>query len=304
MLNNLISKVKDKINTIQEENKNYNNLLEKSSKFTNLQPLPTLNLIENEYKINYILETCPDLNKSKAITINNLIPIDETYLYIYYIKEIITNTEYWLVPTNKYIWIINNNYYNIIFYQNITNCNIVKNNLISKIINLNNIILEINGNDTTINNLISILTSTPYRENIIKEKVQYLCGIIPIYQNINKIKSGISIDKNKNIVFHTKKFNYKYNYQEITNYELLIDNTCILTKNQNSNTKITSFQNTCYTISIRITTSNNKFIIPILESNSLGTKYTNMDSIYLKNINFAKEIINKLKELCEQNYYT
>lgn len=302
MLNNLINNVKEKINKINEENKNYKNLLSKSSKFTNLQPLPNLNNEENELKMDYIIEKCPDLNKSKAQIISKIIPFDETYLYVYYTKELLTNIEYWLIPTNKCIWIMNYNSYGIIPYQNIKVCNIIKSNIMSKVINLNNVILEINGNNTNINNFISLLNSTNYRENIIKEKTNYLCGITPIYQKINKINSGISIDKDQNIVFHTKTFNNKYNYQEITNYELLVDNTCILSKNQNTNTKITSFQNSCYSIFIRITTKDNKFIIPILEPNSMGTKYNNTDTIYQKNINFAKEIMNKLKELCDPNY--
>ena len=60
-------------------------------------------------------------------------------------------------------------------------------------------------------------------------------------------------------------------------------------------------QNTCYTISLRITTPNTTFIIPILEQNSMGTKYTRQDSIFQKSMNFAKEIINKLNELDKQN---
>lgn len=304
MFGNLINNVKNKIDTIKEENENYNNLLKQSSKFSNLNNLPELKNIINEGKITKILEYCPDLNKEKAIIISNIIPINETFLEVYYIKEIITNIDYWLIPTNKYIWIINNKYYGIIPYQNITACYIVKNNIMSKIINLNNIILEINGNDEKVNNLISILSNEEYRNKTILEKTNYLCGIIPIYQKINNLSSGISIDANKNIVFHSKSFNYKYNYQDITNYELLLDNNCVLSKDQDTKQKITSFQNNCYTINIRITTKDKNFIIPILEQNALGKKYTNMDIIYQNNINFAKEVMSKLKELCEINYYS
>ena len=304
MFENILNNVKDKINTIKEENINYNNLLKQSLKFSNLNNLPEIKKTINEGKITKILEYCPDLNKEKAIIINNLIPLSETFLEIYYIKEIITNIDYWLIPTNKYLWVINEKSYGIIPYQNITTCNIVKNNLMSKSINLNNIILEINGNDEKINNLISILSNEQYRNKIIIEKTNYLCGITPIYQTINNISSGISIDESKNIVFHSKTFNYKYNYQDITNYELLLDNNCVLSKNQDSKQKITSFQNNCYSINIRITTKDTNFIIPILEPNALGKKYTNMDIIYQYNINFAKEIMSKLKELCEINYYS
>lgn len=301
MFNNLINNIQNKINNIKEENANYNNLLNNSSKFSNLTPIPILNQSIIESKINYITKICPDLNKEKATIINKLIPLQETYLTINYSKEIITNTEYWLVATDKYLWTINQKNYGVISYQNIKTCNIVKNNIMSKIINLNNIILEINGNTENITNFINILSNEQYRNKKINEKTSYLCGITPIYQLINSINSGISIDKNNNIVFHSNTFNYKYTPQEIINYELLLDNTYITGKNNNQKNNITSMQNTCYTISLRITTPNTTFIIPILEQNSMGTKYTRQDYIFQKSMNFAKEIINKLNELDRQN---
>ena len=301
MFNNLINNIQNKINNIKEENANYNNLLNNSSKFSNLTPIPILNQSIIESKINYITKICPDLNKEKATIINKLIPLQETYLTINYSKEIITNTEYWLVATDKYLWTINQKNYGVISYQNIKTCNIVKNNIMSKIINLNNIILEINGNTENITNFINILSNEQYRNKKINEKTSYLCGITPIYQLINSINSGISIDKNNNIVFHSNTFNYKYTPQEIINYELLLYNTYITGKNNNQKNNITSMQNTCYTISLRITTPNTTFIIPILEQNSMGTKYTRQDSIFQKSMNFAKEIINKLNELDKQN---
>lgn len=302
MFNNIINNVKTKINKIKFENQNYNNLLNNSSKFTGLQPLPTLSNQTIERNIYNILETCPDLNKEKAITINKIIPLSEPYLTIVYSKEVITQTEYWLIPTNKYIWIINEKLYGILPYQNIKICNIIKNNIMSKSINLNNIILEINGNDEKINNFIDIITSPNTREQIIKEKTAYLCNITPIYQNINKIGSGISIDSNNNIVFHTNKENYKYNIQDLTNYELLIDNNPIMSKNHTRNTHITSSQNTCYSISIKITIQDTFIIIPILEPSSLGKQYTFKETTFQKSINFAKEIIEKLQTLNKSTY--
>ena len=93
MFNNLINNIQNKINNIKEENANYNNLLNNSSKFSNLTPIPILNQSIIESKINYITKICPDLNKEKATIINKLIPLQETYLTINYSKEIITNTE-------------------------------------------------------------------------------------------------------------------------------------------------------------------------------------------------------------------
>lgn len=295
----MFDKLINKFNTIKEENKKYNELLNNSLTFTNLKELPDLNNIITKKEPNKIISICPDLNKEKATIINKLIPIDETYIDILYAKEIKTNIDYWFILTNKQIWIINEKKYGIIPYQNITNCYIVKNNLMSKIIYLNNIIIEINGNDNKINNFINLITNTEIRNKIIEEKTNYLCNITPIYQLINNINTGISIDKNNNIVFHSKNNNYKTTPNELINYEILIDNNSIISKNQETKTSINTFQNSCYSITLRITTNSNTFTIPILEQNSLGTKYNTHDSIYINNLDFAKEIINKLNEICK-----
>ena len=86
MLNNLLNNVKTKINKIKEENKNYNIQLNNSTHFIGLQPLPKLPEKKIEKNINTILETCPDLNKEKAIIINKIIPTTENYLTIMYSK--------------------------------------------------------------------------------------------------------------------------------------------------------------------------------------------------------------------------
>lgn len=302
MFNNFIKNVKTKINIIKETNINYNKLIKKSMKFSGFKPLPELTNEPCEGRINYITNICPDINNDKATIISKIIPIDETYLTIIYSKEIITNINYWLIPTNKYLWIINNQVYGILPYNNITICNILKNNIMSNTINLNNIILEVNGTDKNINNFINILSNVNERNKIIKEKTSYLCNITPIYQQINNNNCGISIDKNNNIVFHIKNDNFKYNYQELINYELLIDNITTMKKNKQNNNHITTFKNNCYSISIRITTENNTFTMPILEPNMMGTKYTPQSSQYIKSIKFAKEIINKLNELDKNKY--
>ena len=173
----------------------------------------------------------------------------------------------------------------------------------SKIILLNNILLEINGTDTKIQQFLSILTNPEKREQIIKEKTAYLCDITPTYQKINSIGSGISIDNQSNIIFHTKQRNYKLNIKDINNYEILLDNQVIFSKNSNTSNKITNFQNNCYQISLRITSKNSEMIIiPILEPSTFGSKYQRQDTIFQKNINFAKSIMDKIDSLKENNF--
>lgn len=301
MLKDLISNIKTKYNDKKEENNHFKELLDKTTTFQNLFPIPEKKAERSSHIITLITNESPDINKEKATLIANLIPLEETYLTTIYTKEILTNIEYYLILTNKYLWVISQKDYGAFPYENLT-CEIIKNNLMSKTILFNNILLEASGTDTKIQTLISILTNPEERHKIIQEKIQYLCGIIPIYQEINKIGSGISIDKDSNIVFHTKQWNYKLNYTEIKNYEILLDNQLYFSSKNTSN-KLTNFQNSCYQISIRIETNDDKiFIIPILEPNSFGTKYQSQDTIFQTNINFAKKIIDKIASLNPLKY--
>ena len=173
----------------------------------------------------------------------------------------------------------------------------------SKTILFNNILLEINGSNDKINNLISIITNETTRQNITREKRKYLCNITPIYQKINANYSGISIDNQNNIVFHSKENNYLLNINNISNYEILLDNQSYLSKTTKVKNAITNFQNSCYQITLRITTKDNQtIIIPILEPNSFGNKYQGHDTIFQTNLNFAISITNKLDELFPPQY--
>lgn len=302
MFKDLINKVQNKYNNIKEENNHYKELLENTTTLKNLNPLPILTPTENTFKITFITNDSPDINKEKAKIVASLIPIDETILIAIYAKEILTNQEYYLIPTNKYLWIINEKNYGIYSYS-ILNINIIKNNLMSKIILINNVLFEINGSNTKIQTFINIISNPTERETIIKNKTNYLCGIIPIYQNINNIGSGITIDNNSNIVFHTKQFNYKLHYTQIDCYEILLDNQVTFSSKTNTSGKITNFQNSCYQISIRIKTKDNKtLIIPILEPNSFNNKYQRQDTIFQTNLKFAEEITNKIQSLNPNQY--
>ena len=297
MLKEILNSIEEKYNTKKEEINKLNNLLDITDTFKNLWETPIKTNTAPEYKINIITEICPDINKEKAITIANLIPYAETYLDIFYIKELKTDIEYSLILTNNYMWIINNKQYGAFPYTNLKTT-IIKNNLMSKIILLNNILIEVNGNNTKINNLINIINDTNYRIKTITTKTQYLKGIIPTYQLINEIQSGISLDNNQNIVFHTKEKNYRYKTNDIDNYEILLDNTVYMSKLKNTSKTIGSFQNTCYQINIRITIKDNTIInIPILPQNTFGTKYNNHDSTFIKKLDFATKIMNILNEI-------
>lgn len=298
MFDKIKNSIQNKLNTIKEENEKYKELLNTTTILSNLSPLPNQNQKQiSEHIIHYITTNCPNINQNKAILIANLIPLEETYLEVYYAKEILTNKEFFIIPTNLRLWIINPTEYIILPLDN-HQISIIKNNLMSKTILFNNILLEINGNNEKVDTLINILTNPTLRKNIILERTKYLCGITPIYQNINSINSGISIDKEKNIVIHNKENNHKCNIIDITNYEILLDNQSYYSKDNTQKKVITTFNSSCYQITIRITIQNNyQIIMPILEQNAFGTKYQSHDSIYQNNLNFAMTIIKTLENL-------
>lgn len=301
MLKNILTTIQNKYNNLKNENDTLNQLLKTTTTFQNLFPIPQKNNDYSEHKITYITNTCPDINKEKAEIIAKLIPIDEVYLTILYTKELLTNQEYFLIPTNKYLWIITPKTFGAIPYQN-QHCQIIKNNLMSKVILLNNILLEATGNDNKIQNFLDIINNPQKRQEIIVNKTNYLCQITPIYQKINAIGSGISIDSQKNIVFHTKEQNQKFNINDIENYEILIDNQSFLSKNSHTSKKITNFYTACYQISIRITIKNGSILIlPILEPSAFGNRYQKEDTIFQTNLNFAKIIFDKINELNSLN---
>lgn len=301
MFNQLLKNIQNKYTTMKQENDNLDTLLNQTTTFQNLFPLPLLKDNYLEQRISFIKNNCPNINEEKAKIISNIIPIQETYLEVFYAKEIISNKEYYLIPTNKYLWVISQTSYGAYSYQNLS-CQVIKNNLMSKIILMLNVLLEVNGSSQKIETLINIINDNTIRNSIIQEKTKYLLGITPIYQKINKLNAGLSIDSNNNIVFHNKEDSVKCTPNEITNYEILLDNQVYFSKSSSSSSTMSSFNTSCFQINIRITTPNKIFTIPILEPNSFGTKYNNHDSNFTYSINFAKEIISKIQSLTIQNY--
>ena len=301
MFNQLLKNIQNKYTTMKQENDNLDTLLNQTTTFQNLFPLPLLKDNYLEQRISFIKNNCPNINEEKAKIISNIIPIQETYLEVFYAKEIISNKEYYLIPTNKYLWVISQTSYGAYSYQNLS-CQVIKNNLMSKIILMLNVLLEVNGSSQKIETLINIINDNTIRNSIIQEKTNYLLGITPIYQKINKLNAGLSIDSNNNIVFHNKEDSVKCTPNEITNYEILLDNQVYFSKSSSSSSTMSSFNTSCFQINIRITTPNKIFTIPILEPNSFGTKYNNHDSNFTYSINFAKEIISKIQSLTIQNY--
>ena len=170
MFKNILNNIQDKYNNMKQESAILDQLLQTTTTFQDLFPISNQNIEIPEHKVAYILETCPDINEEKANLIASIIPITETYLTVLYSLEMLTNKEYYLIPTTQYLWVISPTHYGAFSYQNLS-CQIIKNNLMSKSILLNNILLEANGNQQKLDNFLNIINNPIIRENIIKEKI-------------------------------------------------------------------------------------------------------------------------------------
>ena len=290
----ILDSIKNKLNEMEKTNEEYLNKLNNANIINNLQEIPTL----EEKNISPVILTSknPNITEDKAKLINDLLPYSETYLEVLYSNEVKTKKEYFIVPTTKYLWIISLDGYNKYEYASLK-VEIIKKNLLSRIINLANFILEISSTEEEINNFINIINNIEYRTNLINETINKY-GNNEIYRTLNKINSGISYDKECNIRFYSKNLYKRYNIKDITNYELLMDNNVIQEKRMKQNTRITSSKNSCYEIKIRITpTDNNIFEIPILEKDTMSQMYQSTSDTYIRNLEYAREIMNKLDHL-------
>ena len=296
----IIESIKNTINNIEKSNEEYQKMIYNASTISNLNSLDSS--IEKDISPSLLTSKNPNITEAKAKLIINLLPLNEIYLEVLYSKEIKTNKEYFIVPTTKYLWIISQEGY-IKFEYNNLNASIIKKSLLTKTINISNYIFEISNTDEEINNFINIINNKEYRTNLINDEINKY-GDNEIYRTLNKINSGISYDNNHNIRFYSKDLFKKYNIDEIENYELFMDNNVLQEKRMKQNARLTATKNSCYEIKIKITPKdNNVFDIPILEKDSMSQIYQNTSDTYIKNLEFAKNIMNRLDELNEEQIY-
>ncbi len=299
MFKKMFNSVQEKYKQLQDESELYLKLLNSTDTVTNLAEIPDIN--KNTVTVSYkdILEVCPDLNDNKALLIRGLIPIDEEYLTVMYAKECKTSLEYFLVPTTKYFWVISVKGYTRFRYEGLRTM-LVKSNIMSKVLNIGNILFEVNGGNESINKFMSIINDNTFRTNLINEKLNVFCGIVPIFRYISDIGTGISVDTNSNIVFHGKDFNYLYNISDVSNYELLLDDNVIVEKRSNRRVRLTANKTSCYEMNIRISTNDKTFVIPVLEKSTFGELYQATNSKYIGARTFAGKLVDKLDDLDEK----
>ena len=294
----ILDNIKNKINEIEKNNEDYQKILDNSNTIDNLQVLP--NLDRKDISTEILESKNSNLTRDKARLIIDLIPIDESILEVLYTNELKTKIEYFIVPTTKYLWIISNSGYNRYNYGSLR-VEIIKKNLLTRVINLSNFILEVSNIEEEVNNFISIINDLEYRTTLINNTNDKY-GYNIKYKFINRIGNGISYDLDNNIWFFTNDISRKYNIKELDNYELLMDNNVMQEKRMKQNSRLTAGKNSCYEIKIRITPKdNNIFEIPILEKNSMSQLYQSTSDTYIKNLNDARKIMEVLDNINENS---
>lgn len=294
----IVDFVKNKSQKIAQDKAKYDNAVNRSLTLGNMLKLDVKNKNIIPGRVQELKNLCPNLTSDSAEFLTNVIPIWETYLFAFIIIEKRTNDKYYMIGTDRWIWFINDYSYKIVKYSEIYLFEVIKKSLMSQVVNFNQIVFTVNDYINNVNRLVKICNDSDYRKNEINNYCKYLCGTIPIYQNLNKIMSGISIDNNKNIVLHDrKKNNIKCTYDEIEDYELMEDQTAVLKKKREDDSHAIPFaKDSCSRISIRVTFKNNTlFLMTILEPSAFSNQYSHNDTIYKENFNFAKSIIDTLE---------
>ena len=296
MFKQLLTQVQNKYKEKLEENEKYKELLNKVNTLPKFysDSHPLNNKLTISYKL--LMDICPDLNENDAIILREVIPIDELILSCIYANECKTNVKFYFIATTKYLWLVNKEGHLKYNYQDLT-IEVIKNSMLSKTILLSNMLFNINGTNEMLLAFVKLFQDSNYREDEINKKLEILCDTIPRIFYLNNLGAGISIGTNNEIVFHTKTFHYKYNIKDINNYELLLDNTVIEEKKSMHRNRITANKNSCYEMTIRITTDNNTFFIPILEKNAFSSLYSSTSKEFRENIEFASNIIDILDDL-------
>ena len=295
MFKEIIGKIKTKINERNQSIEEYHKLLSTSQVINGLLTLPTEINPNNKIDPADIVNNCPDLNDTKAKLIINTIPIDELPLVVIYTKEIKSNKEYYFVPTTRFLWIINQYGYLKYEYSNVT-MRIIKSGLMSKSVYFNNHMMEMNGDK--VDYLSNLINNKELRNQEIINKLATLCGVNPKLRIINNIGTGISVDNQRNIVFHTKDLNKKYHISELDNYELFIDNNATIEKRTKMQTRITAGKSSCYEMKFKITAKNGEsFFMQILPRRTFEKMYQNTNDAYVNSFKFAREIIDLLDDM-------
>lgn len=296
-LNKSANNIKDKAIEKKSQIDEFNLLITRSEHLSDLFHYEARNSSPSIGREQKILSLGITVNVPKAKLINGLIPVEETICNIKTAKESKTEIEYWFIITNKKLWILNEKEYTIREFEDIKTCEIVNNSVMSQYVNFNGNAFQFDGTQSDISKFCEILTDTSIRDSIINTNTEYLCGVTPKTQFLNKYLTGMTIGVDESIVFHNGINNKKVTKDEIDHLELLMDNTLVMTKCKRDFQNIVSSLSECRKMTLKVVLHSEIFLIDILPQNIMGTLVKREDSLYQENYNFAVEIMNKLSEL-------
>lgn len=298
MLKQFFQGVQDKYQQMQEEGARYQELLGKVFLLPKFYPYTPVDRKKLTISCKHLMNMCSDLNEGAAVLIRGLLPIDEICLSCLYASECKTGIKFYFVATTKYLWLINKDGYLKYHYQDLT-VDVIKNGMLSKTLLLGNMLFNVHGIHEVLLDFVKLFQDANYRGELIQKKLGVFCGTIPSVFYLNHIGSGISIGQNHEIVFHTKEFHYKYNISDIKNYELLLDDMVVREKKSNRRGRLTANKNSCYEMVLRVTVSDQIFLIPILEKTAFMSLYSSTSVEFMENKVFADRVVNLLDDLDE-----
>lgn len=298
MFKQLLNGVQDKYKQMQEEGARYQELLGKVFTLPKFYPFTPVNKKQLTVSYKALMNMCPDLNEGDAVVVRGLIPIDEVPLVCLYTTECKTGLKFYFVATTKYLWLINTEGFLKYHYHDLT-ADIIKNSLMSKVLLIGNMLFNVSGINEVLLEFVKLFQDTNYREELIQKQLQIFCGTTPSIFYLNNIGSGISVGVNHELVFHTKDFHYKYDIRDIVNYELLLDDMVVREKKSKRRGRLTANKTSCYEMVLRVTVSNQTFLIPILEKTAFMSLYSSTSVEFMENKEFADKLVNLLDDMDE-----
>lgn len=238
-----------------------------------------------------ILGSCFTINVENSKIINKLLPLEETVLDVKTGKEAKTEIQYAFALTDKHLWVLNQNEYKIYPFESIANCEIVNKGLMTQGVKFDNNAFYIDGSEGDVKKFIDTLMNKEYREDLIKRKTAYLCGMIPKAQLLNMANRGITFCDNKKVILHSGTENKVLDITDIQTVQLLVNDTVALSRGVTDSGNFVSSPMEARKMSLKFVLKMGEFTINILEQNMMNTTYKREDTTYTTNYDFGKKVV-------------
>ncbi|HBA37924.1 MAG TPA: hypothetical protein DCY94_04310 [Firmicutes bacterium] len=251
-----------------------------------------------------ILSTCFTINVDNSKVVNKLIPIEETILDVKTGREAKTEIQYAFVITDKCLWVLNQNEYKKYTFDSITNFELVNKGLMSQGVKFDNNAFIIDCSEGDLKKFADVLMNKEHREDVIKRKTAYLCGVIPKKQLLNMNNRGVTFDNAGKIVLHSGTENKVLNVSDIQVVQLLVNDTVSLSRGLSDSGNFVSSPMEARKMSLKFILKMGEYTINILEPNMLNSTYKREEQTYITNYEFGKTVIDTTLEYMKENNFT